>query len=331
MSLGQRGARQMTTPSPFRIDTAFHGFGEAARSHGWLRISDLHEIYWEERGPVGGAPVLVLHGGPGGDIRPYYRRLLDPNRHRGVFFEQRGCGRSRPFGELRENTTWRSVEDIEALREHLGVERWMVVGGSWGSALALAYAETHSERVSALVVSGVFLCRAEDSHWWWEGARAVFPEVYAARDAFLEPSERADARGAFNRRIASGNPDIAEAAATFLSHVESQTLDLWPPTPPEDPTASDPKGAAYGRILSWYDQNDYFFEESQLLSEAARLKGIPGAIVAGRADMCTPAKGAWDLAQCWPLARLSIVPAAGHRWSDEMLGRVLVSEIARLA
>jgi proline iminopeptidase len=223
------------------------------------------------------------------------------------------------------------VEDIETLRVRLRIARWAVLGGSWGSALALAYAQAHPDRVSALIVSGVFLCRDEDIRWWWEGVRAVFPDVFAARDAFLSEEEEADVRGAFNARIASADPMVSGPAASILASVEAQSLDLWPPTPSEQAEAHDERTTASYRIFSWYDRNNFFIPEGQLLRDATRLSEIPGAIVAGRSDMCTPPKGAWDLAKAWPRARLSIVPAAGHRWGDEMLGRTLVGEIERLA
>ncbi len=316
--------------SVFRADTAFHPFVPRPRASGLLAVGGGHEIWWEEIGPVDGAPVVVLHGGPGGKIKPYYKRLLDPQRHRGVFFEQRGCGRSRPLGALEGNTTPNSVADMEALRTARGVERWVVAGGSWGSSLALAYAQAHPDRVAGLMVSGVFLCRREDLWWWWEGARYVFPEVYAARDGFLPPEERGDPRAAFRKRVLDPDPAVHIPAATVLGRAEGQTLDLWPPPPPEDPDAVDEEDALYGRILAWYDAHDFFLRENQLIDDAPKLAGIPGAIVAGRADNCTPVKGAWDLAQAWPDARLTIVAAAGHRWNDEALGRVVVGEIDRL-
>lgn len=316
--------------SPFRIDTSFHSPIFEPVANGWLEVGDGHEIYWEERGATNGAPVLVVHGGPGGEIRPYYKRLIDPASHRGIFFEQRGCGRSRPSGELNGNNTQALVQDMEHLREHLGVDKWILLGGSWGSALSLAYAEAYPERVRALVVSGIFLCRDEDIHWWWHGARTVFPEVFAARDAFLTPDERHDPRTAFNLRISDPDPAISMPAAVMLSHVESQTLDLWPPAPPEKPGVLDDRAAAASRILSWYDRHDFFLDSDQLLRDVGRLANVPGAIIAGRADMCTPPKAAWDLAQAWPSASLTIVAAAGHRWNDESLGGAIIREVARL-
>ncbi|HEV2364677.1 MAG TPA: alpha/beta fold hydrolase [Caulobacteraceae bacterium] len=318
-------------PSLFRADTAFFPPIARPRASGHLRVAPPHEIWWEETGPEDGWPVLILHGGPGGRIKPYYRRLIDPRRWRGIFFDQRGCGNSRPFGELEGNDTGSLVADMEALRQSRGVERWTVVGGSWGSSLALAYAEAHPGRVAGLVLSGVFLCRPEDIDWSWQGARRIFPEVYAARDAFLPPAERADPRAAFRRRILDPDPRVHKPAAAVLGHAESQTLDLLAPSPPDDPEALDEEAAAYARIMAWYDAHDFFLAENQLLERAGALAPISGAIVAGRSDMCTPPKGAWDLARVWPQARLTFAPAAGHRWNDEALGRVLVAEIDRIA
>jgi proline iminopeptidase len=318
------------TLSYFRRDTAFFPPVPRPRASGHLTVDAPHEIWWEETGPADGWPVVVLHGGPGGQIKPYYRRLLDPERHRGIFFDQRGCGRSQPFGALEANDTSALVRDMEALRVARGVERWTVVGGSWGSSLALAYAEAHAERTAGLVVSGVFLCREEEQRWAWEGARTVFPEVFAARDAFLTPEERADPRAAFHRRILDPDPAVHRPAAEVLGQVEAQLLDLWPPAPPDDPDALDEATADYARLLAWYDAHGYFLRENQLIADAPRLAGVPGAIVAGRSDMCTPPKAAWDLALAWPDARLTFVAAAGHRWNDEALGRVVVAEIGRI-
>lgn len=244
--------------SPFRTDTSLHPFAPPPYASGWIQTGSEHRVYFEEVGNTQGVPVLVVHGGPGGEIRPHHKRLLDLNRCRGIFFDQRGCGRSTPFGVLEGNDTWSLVSDIDALRRHLKIDRWFVVGGSWGSALSLAYAQKHPQHVAGLIVSGVFLCRQEDMSWWWEGARTVFPEVLHARDEFLTADERNDPRTSFHRRILDSDLATSRRAAMMLSHVETQTLDLWPPIPPENPDAEDDKTVAYARILCWYDRNAFF-------------------------------------------------------------------------
>ena len=320
----------MTMPYAFRTDTAFYPPVPQPRAQGMLPVGGGHVIHWQETGPADGLPVLVLHGGPGGRIKPYYRRLLDPARHRGIFFDQRGCGASTPFGSLADNTLPDLIADMEALRQARGLDRWVVVGGSWGSTLALAYAEAHPDRVAGLLVSGVFLADAADRHWWWEGGRAIFPDVFAARDSLLTAAERADPRAAFLARVLHPDPAVHGPAAMVLGHAEAQTLDLYAPPPPDDPAAIDPDDVAATRILAHYDRADHFLAPGQLLANAGRLASIPGEIVAGRSDMCTPPRGAWELAQAWPGARLTIVPAAGHRWNDEALGRAMIAALERL-
>ncbi|MBB3776329.1 proline iminopeptidase [Erythromicrobium ramosum] len=301
------------------------------RACGHLDCGDGHQVWWELTGNPAGVPVVVVHGGPGGSIRPYYRRLIDPDRQQGVFFDQRGCGKSLPAGALDHNTTPDLVADMERLRDHLGFERWIVLGGSWGSTLALTYAEAHPERVAGLVVSGVYLARAFDVWWWWQGGGHVFPEVFAARDAWLPAAERGDPRSAFVHRILDPDPAIHRPAAHILGMAESQTLDLWPAAPGDDPCGITDAAVQSARIFAHFEAHDYFFAPDQLLRDARRLAGIPGAIIAGRSDMCTPPQSAWDLAQVWTDARLHIVPAAGHRWNDEQLCRPIIAELARLA
>lgn len=316
---------------PLRQDTAFFPPVPAPRASGHLDCGDGHLVWWELTGHPQGVPVVVVHGGPGGAIRPYYRRLIDPERQQGIFFDQRGCGRSLPAGARDHNTTPDLVADMERLRVHLGFERWIVLGGSWGSTLALAYAEAHPDRVAGLVVSGVYLARGFDKWWWWQGAGHVFPEVFAARDAWLPAGERCDPRGAFLRRICDPDPAIHREAAHVLMMAEGQTLDLWPAAPGDDLSEITDGAVRSARIFAHYEAHDYFLAPDQLLRDAARLAGIPGAIIAGRADMCTPPQSAWDLAQAWPGAHLHIVPAAGHRWNDEQLCRPIIAELARIA
>lgn len=316
-------------PSLNRGDTPFHVPVGEPRTCGHLEVGQGHAIWWEETGPQDGVPVLVLHGGPGGSARPQHRRLFDPERHRLIAFDQRGCGRSTSADRFAHNTTQNLVTDIERLRDARRIDRWVVAGGSWGSTLALAYAEAHPARVRALIVSGVFLARTEDVDWWWEGARIVLPEVFAGRDAWLPASERAHVRRAFLDRILDPDPSISEPAAVVLAQVEAQMLDLYPPTAPED-AGQGSEAVAGMRIFAHYARNAFFLAPDQLLRGAKTLANVPGAIVAGRADLCTPPKGAYDLSCRWSDARLTIVAAAGHRWSDEALARVLVNEISRL-
>jgi len=315
---------------PLRQDTAFFPPVAAPRASGHLDSGKGHLVWWELTGNPAGVPVVVVHGGPGGSIRAYYRRLIDPDRQQGVFFDQRGCGKSLPAGALDHNTTPDLVADMERLRDHLGFERWTVLGGSWGSTLALAYAEAHPARVAGLVVSGVYLARAFDIWWWWQGGGHVFPEVFAARDAWLPEAERSDPRGAFLRRISDPDPAVHREAAHVLMMAESQTLDLWPAAPGDDLSEITDPAVRSAQIFAHYEVHDYFLAPDQLLRDAGRLAGIPGAIIAGRSDMCTPPQSAWDLAQEWPDARLHIVPAAGHRWDDEQLCRPIIAELARL-
>lgn len=314
----------------WRTDTPFHPPVHEARESGRLDVGEGHTIWWEETGPETGCPVLVLHGGPGGSIKPDYRRLLDPRRHRGVYFDQRGCGRSTPAGSIEANDTFRLVSDIERLRQHRGISRWVVVGGSWGSTLALAYAQSHPEVVSGLVVSGVLLARPSDLDWWWNGVRQVFPDVVDARNAILTPEERTDARSAILSRILDQDGETRREASAALMYSELQTLDLAPTPAPSITSEIAESVVTYARVFAHYERNGYFIEDGRLLRDAARLKNVPGYIIAGRSDMCTPPAGAYDLHQAWPSSRLQIVAGAGHRWTDATLGLALVPAIAEI-
>ncbi|MDX2238716.1 MAG: prolyl aminopeptidase [Hyphomonadaceae bacterium] len=302
----------------FRLDTGLKP-PRAPYVSGMLAVGDGHELYWEEAGDPDGTPLLIVHGGPGGGINPYYRQMFDPTQWRAILFEQRGCGRSVPYGSLAANTTTHLVADMEALRIARRVERWVVLGGSWGSTLALAYAQAHRTRCAALVVTGVFLARAEDRDWWWRGARALFPELWAGlRDAIPE-AERGDLRQAYLARILGDDPDASLAALKAMLAYETQMLDLFPNWQRLQNLQESQNMAAMGRLYGHYDANAHFLEEGQLLAQAPRLAGLPGWIVNGRYDSCTPPSGAYDLAQAWPDARLRIVPAAAHVWNDPIL------------
>jgi len=287
---------------------------------GRLSVSDLHTLHWEISGAADGLPVLVLHGGPGGSIKGYYRQLLDPETYQTICYDQRGCGQSTPYGELAENTTADLVEDIEKLREHLGLRRWWVLGGSWGATLALAYAQAYPESVRGLVVSGVFLGNQSDRDWWWGLSRYVYPDAWDYLLAFLPPDERDSVRQSYLERVLCDDPDIYRPAAMRLMLYEAQLLD---PTPSPDLLQGMQRDAdttiTMARLFCHYDRAASFLAEDALIQQADRLVDVPGHILAGRGDMCTPPLSAWRLSNAWPAARLSMLPLAGHRWQDPVL------------
>ncbi|MGA1599711.1 MAG: prolyl aminopeptidase [bacterium] len=285
---------------------------------GFLEVSGLHRVYYEASGNKNGKPVVVVHGGPGGGSQPEYRRYFDPRRYQIVQFDQRGCGQSTPNAELRENTTWDLVSDMEALREHLGVSRWMVFGGSWGSTLALAYAQTHPEQVSELILRGIFLLRKKEVRWFYqEGASFIFPDSW---ERFLEPipeTERSNLMEAYYRRLLSDDPHVALEAARAWSSWEASALSLYPNPQRVDAFISPEFALAFARIECHYFMNGGFFErDGQLLEDVDRIRHIPTIIIQGRYDICTPMRSAWDLHRAWPEAELRVVPDAGHAASE---------------
>lgn len=311
-----------------RADSAFF---PPLRPHasGSLPVDEIHSIYWEETGNPRGIPVVILHGGPGGGIRWYHTRVADPERFRMIVFDQRGCGRSTPFGSLERNTTQHLVEDIEALRKHRGIDKWIVLGGSWGSALGLAYAQAHPESCLALIVYGVIVERHADLWWWWEGARFIYPEVWETfRDA-LPPEERSDLRSNYVRRVLDPDPNVHGPAAAAWLQYESQTLDVWPDRVLIDGITVNDATIGAARVFAHYDAHNFFLEEEELFRNAHRLAGIPGSVINGRFDMCTPPRAAFELHKLWPRAEFTIVPAAGHRWTDELIAQALVRAVAR--
>jgi proline iminopeptidase len=281
---------------------------------GMLRVSDLHEIYFEESGNPQGKPALFVHGGPGGGTDPRHRRFFDPRRYRIVLFDQRGCGRSTPHACLEENTTWDLVADIERIRAHLGIDRWLVFGGSWGSTLALTYAETHPACVTELVLRGIFLLRKWEIDWFYqEGASRMFPEAWDAYLAPIPEAERGDLLSAYHARLTSSDRSVALEAARAWSTWEGSTSCLFPDPDLIKKMGDDAFATAFARIECHYFVNRGFFErETQLLDQAAALAGIPGVVVQGRYDVVCPAQSAWELAKAWPRAELVIVPDAGH-------------------
>jgi proline iminopeptidase len=301
-------------------------------AHGHLDTGDGHQVYWELCGNPQGKPAVFLHGGPGGGCTPEHRRLFDPARYKVLLFDQRGCGRSTPHASLDHNTTWHLVEDIERLRAMLGVEQWLVFGGSWGSTLALAYAQTHPARVSALIVRGIFTVRRAELHWYYqEGASWLFPDFWQDYLAPIPPAERGDLMAAYRRRLTGDDPAAQREAARAWSLWEGRTIRLLPDA---DLQAhfSDPHFAlAFARIENHYFVHQGFLEEGQLLRDAHRLAGIPGTIVQGRYDAATPARTAWELAQAWPTAKFELIEGAGHAYNDPGIQEALIAATDRYA
>jgi len=300
--------------------------------HGFLDVDHGHRLYWEESGSLDGLPVVFLHGGPGSGCEPWHRRFFDPARYRIVLFDQRGSGRSTPHAGLEANTTADLIADIERLRDLLGIGRWVVFGGSWGSTLGLAYAEAHPDRVLGLVLRGIFLCRPRDIQWFYQsGADRLFPEAWSH---FLEPipeSERDDLVTAYHRRLTSPDREIRERAAQAWSIWEGSTSCLRP-NPAVVAHFADPSVAvSLARIECHYFRHDSFMEPDQLLRDAGRLAGIPGYIVHGRYDVVCPVEQAVALHRVWPQADLRIVPDAGHSAAEPGITRELVAATDTLA
>ena len=306
-----------------------------ARRSGWLRVSDLHELYWEESGNPDGKPVVFLHGGPGGGTDPRMRRFFDPQRYRIVLFDQRGCGRSRPHSSLVDNTTWHLVDDIERLRGHLGIDRWQLFGGSWGSTLALAYAQAHPERVAELVLRGIFLLRPWEFRWFYEsadGTAALFPDLYEEYLRPIPPAERGAMMQAYYRRLTSDDPRVRAEAARAWSIWEGATSFLRMNPDYVAKFREDAYAEAFARIECHYFVNGGFLRTpTQLLDEVPKMRHIPGTIVQGRYDVVCPMKSAWDLHLAWPEADLRIVTDAGHSAFEAGIASELVAATDRYA
>jgi len=283
-----------------------------------LKVSALHEIYVAEYGNPLGKPALVVHGGPGAGINPTMARFHDPAAYHLVLFDQRGCGRSTPYAELAENTTWHLVADMEAIRTHLGIDRWQLFGGSWGSCLSLAYAETHAARVSELVLRGIFTLRRSELLWFYqEGASHILPEAFEEYVKPIPSAERGDMIAAYYRRLTSKDEAVKLEAARTWSMWEGTSLSLLP-DPARVAAFGEPRYAvAFARIEAHYFENRGFFEsDGQLIKNARRLKDIPGVIVHGRYDLCTPISTAWELHKAWPEAEYRVVPDSGHAMTE---------------
>jgi proline iminopeptidase len=300
---------------------------------GMLDVGDGHRLYWERCGTRGAKPVVFLHGGPGSGCSARQRQQFDPARYDILLFDQRGCGRSLPFASLDNNTTWDLVADIERLREQImGVERWMVFGGSWGSTLSLSYAQTHPDRVTELVLRGIFLSRQNELDWLYKyGASELYPEGWADFAGHVPEDERGDLIEAYHRRLTSDDPAIQLAAAKAWSMWEALTVTLLPDHEMLAEFTEDAHAIAVARIENHYFRNDCWLKEGQLLANAERLKGIPGIIVQGRHDCCTPPSAAFDLKQAWPEVELQIVPDGGHLFSEPGITDGLVRASDRFA
>lgn len=281
---------------------------------GFLSVSPLHTLYYEQSGNPNGKPVVFLHGGPGGGTNPKCRRFFDPDVYRIVLFDQRGCGKSTPHAELVDNTTWDLVADIERVREHLRIDRWQVFGGSWGSTLALAYAQTHPDKVSELVLRGIFMLRRWELEWFYQkGCDALYPDAWETYLNAIPEVERGDLISAYHRRLTSPDASTRIAAARAWSVWEGATSFLWQDASHIESSAEDEFALAFARIECHYFVNGGFFEhDDQLLRNIDRIRGIPTVIVQGRYDVVCPLRSAWDLHRAWPEADLRIVQDAGH-------------------
>ena len=284
---------------------------------GMLDVGDSHQIYWERVGTPGAKPAVFLHGGPGGGCNANHRRVFDPARYDVLLFDQRGCGRSTPHACLDANTTWDLVADIERLRELCGIDQWLVFGGSWGSTLALAYAETHPQRVSELVLRGIYTLTQAELDWYYQyGVSEMHPEKFEKFQAPIPEAERGDMMMAYHRRLTGTNEAEKLACAKAWSQWEGGTVTLLPDPALVDDFGGDQFALAFARIENHFFVNKGWMDEGQLQRDAFKLKGIPGVIVHGRFDMPCPLKYAWNLAKAWPDAELFIVEAAGHSMTE---------------
>lgn len=299
---------------------------------GMLDVGDGHSLYYERVGRPGGSPAVFLHGGPGAGCSADHRRLFDPARYDVLLFDQRGSGRSTPHAELEANTTWHLVEDIERLRTLAGVERWLVFGGSWGSTLALAYAETYPGHVSALILRGIFMATHEEARWYYQfGASQMFPDKWERFLAPIPEAERGDLVAAYYRRLTGDDPKTQLEAAKAWSLWEGETITLLPSPDLSIAHGEDHFAIAFARIENHYFHHDCWLEPQQLLRDAGRLRGIPGSIVHGRYDMPCPARHAWDLHKAWSEAEFHLIEGAGHAYNEPGILDQLIRATDRFA
>ncbi len=298
----------------------------------YLPVDDLHILYVEESGTKDGIPVVFLHGGPGSGCEPFHRRFFDPEKYRIILFDQRGCGKSTPHAELTNNTTQDLIEDMEKIREKLGIEKWLVLGGSWGSTLALLYAEAYPERVSALIVRGIFLGRPRDISWFYqEGASRIYPDYW---QKFLEPipeNQHDDLLKAYHELLTGDNEIAKSRAAKAWSTWEGMTANLKPNGSVLDHFTDLHYALSIARIEAHYFMNNNFLTENQIVANASALKNIPGIIIHGRYDMICPLEQAYELHNAWQTAVLEVIPACGHAASEPAIIDALVKATETMA
>lgn len=299
----------------------------------FLKVSDLHTMHFQEAGNPEGKPILFLHGGPGGGIEGVYRQYFDPKRWRIVLFDQRGCGRSTPHAELRENTTWDLVADIEKLREHLGIEKWVVFGGSWGSTLSLAYSQTHPDHVQGLILRGIFLLRRKELLWFYqEGTSFIYPDAWEKFLAPIPEAERHDLMSAYYARLTGDDLEIRKKAGRAWALWEASTSKLIPNESLLSRFGEGSFADAFSRIECHYFMNKGFLDhEDQLLRNVDRIRHIPAVIVQGRYDVVCPMVSAWELHCAWPEAEFIVVPDAGHSMTEVGIRSALVGATDRFA
>jgi len=301
--------------------------------HGYLETEDGHHVYWELCGNPRGKPAIFLHGGPGSGCSSNHRRLFNPEHYNVLLFDQRGCGRSAPLASLENNTTWHLVDDMERLRrEVLKAEKMLVFGGSWGSTLSLAYAQTHPEHVSELIVRGIFTVRQAELEWFYQGGAAwLFPDHWEQFLAPIPENERDDLIAAYHRRLTGTDRQEQLRAAQAWTQWESRTITLLPSAEHQQARAADESALAFARIENHYVFNGAFMEEGQLIRDAHRLRDIPGVIIQGRYDACTPARTAWDLHRAWPQAAFHLIQDAGHAFDEPGILAQLIAATDRFS
>lgn len=299
---------------------------------GRLDVGDGHTIAWERVGTPGAKPAVFLHGGPGGGKSALQRRVFDPSKYDALLFDQRGCGQSTPYAGLENNTTWHLVADIEKLREMVGVDQWLVFGGSWGSTLALAYAQTHPERVSELVLRGIFTLRRSELLWYYqEGASHIYPDKWERYLAPIPEAERGDLMAAYRRRLTGDDRAEQLACASAWAQWEGETLTLLPDAAVSNAFYSPDYALAFARIENHYFVHGGWMEDGQLIANVDRIRHIPTVIIQGRYDVCTPARTAWDLHRAWPEAEFHFVDDAGHAFSQPGIQHRLIQATDRFA